>query len=285
MPRKLVLKISRCIGAFAFHACGRFKKVAMANLDLAFGGDLTQEAKTAVAVKSFQTACLMFLDIFWFSVFNSRRISAWVTMDSSCDHFFKASPGIIVSAHMGNWEIMAQAVALHGHPCLTVVAPLENPFVDKIMNRFRRMTGQQVKERQGAVRALMTCLKKGGKIALVLDQNTHPRDGGIFVPFFGVDAPVSKAAASLQIHTGADIVLTYCLAMDDGLYKICSLPPLQLNGKDPHSEKSVTCAITSLIESVIREHPDQWLWIYKRWKYIPADALPEKYPFYAKKIT
>lgn len=255
----------------------------MANIEIAFGSSLSEQAKREIIVESFRTACLVLLDIFWFSAFNSRRMAAYVTMDPSCEHFFKANPGIIISAHLGNWEVMAQAVAFHGHPCLSVVAPLNNPFVSGVMNRFRRMTGQQLKEKRGAIKSLITRLREGGKVALVLDQNTSPREGGAFVPFFGLEVPVSNVVALLSSHTGADIVFTYCVVEKKGVYRICSLPPLCVEDMIEPS-KDITCAIAALTEKAVREHPGQWLWIYKRWKYMPADAPRERYPFYARRF-
>jgi KDO2-lipid IV(A) lauroyltransferase len=128
---------------------------------------------------------------------------------------------------------------------------------------------------------MLKALRSGKRIALVLDQNTLPPDGGTFVPFFGLPVPMSRAAAMLSQRTGAPIVVGYGLAQPDGRYHMHCRPPLSLDGM---TEAAGTARIMAGLETVIREHPGQWLWMYKRWKHIPAGADGARYPFYARRM-
>jgi lauroyl/myristoyl acyltransferase len=223
------------------------------------------------------------LDLFWFGWRTHRRVGAHVSFDPSFDHYFKTAPLVAITAHLGNWEVMGLAAARHGEPAFSVAAPLDNRFVDRMLTRLREETGQQIAEQGGAVRTLLKALKHGGRTALLLDQNTLPRDGGVFVTLFGRPVPISKTAAGLASHSGAPIVFTYCVADEKGHYRAYALPPMKASGKRG-DEIEITQAIAGMLESVITKHPDQWLWMYKRWKYIPDGESPEQYPFYARRL-
>jgi lauroyl/myristoyl acyltransferase len=116
-----------------------------------------------------------------------------------------------------------------------------------------------------------------------MDQNILPQQGGEFVNLFGLPVPISKSAAGLASHTGAAIVFTYCVADTEGNYQAYALPPIRAS-EQRHQEKEVTHAIAQMLENVIKKHPDQWLWMYKRWKFIPDGKSPNEYPFYARRL-
>lgn len=281
LPRPALLRLARWLGTAAFHVDTRSRNIALANLDSAFGPALPAADKEAVVRRSFHVFAQVMLDLFWFSAFARKRILAHVTLDDSFRHYLDTEPVIAVTAHFGNWEVMGQAASAHGRPSVSVMAPLENPFATWILKRFRGATGQQVAEREGAVRTLIRALRHKGRVALLMDQNTLPEEGGVFVPFFGLPVPVSKAVHALSAHTGAAIVLTFCRANPDGSYTAFARPPLPPARADDPEEK-ITGLITNVVEEEIRKHPEQWLWMYKRWKFVPPGAPRDKYPYYAK---
>ena len=282
LPRSGILKLSHWLGNMAFRVCGKLRKIAMANLDVGFGSTLSRKDKEAIAHDSFRTFSLLLLDLFWFSVFVKKRMATYVHFDPSFDSLFNTKPAVVVTGHLGNWEVLGQAVTLRGNSIVSVVTPLANPFADRMLNRFRRLTGQKVATRKGAVRMLIKVLRSGGRTVLLMDQNTLPEDGGEFVNFFGLPVPVSKAAYALSDRTGADIVFVFCLA-EGAQYTAYATSPLKVH-KSNGSNKRITQTVAAMMEEAIRKHPGQWLWMYKRWKYIPQEANPEKYHFYARKV-
>ena len=118
-------------------------------------------------------------------------------------------------------------------------------------------------------------------MALLLDQNTLPAEGGTFVNFFGRSAPVSKAPAMLAQRTGAAILVTACLPIPGGRYRLSVCPPYRAEGV---SVESATQEILLRLEALIREHPGCWLWTYKRWKFVPPGAERADYPYYARML-
>jgi len=249
--------------------------MALANLDLAFP-EMSTEEKERIARESFCTFALMVVDLFWFGRFTARRVAKYVKFDSSFDLYFGQKPVILVTGHFGNWEVIGVSIGIQGDPCTSVAMPLINPFADRVLNRFRRLTGLNVTQRQGAVRTIMKVLKDGGKVALLIDQNTLPDEGGLFVEFFGLQVPVAKTVSTLSEHTGAHIVYTFCTADLDGVYTARA----SSGGLD--GDKSVQ-ALTAGLEAEIRRDPGKWLWMYKRWRYIPDGCSADKYPYYAER--
>ncbi|MBM4142494.1 MAG: lysophospholipid acyltransferase family protein [Lentisphaerae bacterium] len=278
LPRSGVARLARALGAAAYRASGRLRRVALANLDLALGGERTPGERAAIARESFRTSALVILDLLWFGRRSERRVRENVRFDVSCAAYFDTAPLIGVSAHIGNWEIMGQALALRGAPAVSVAAPLSNRAADRILNRIRGRTGQGVAYRRGAVRRLLQTLRRGGRVGLIMDQNTLPSEGGEFVTLFGVPAPVSRAAAALRAKTGAPVMFMFCTADDDGRYTVRGLPLFAAD------DRNLTRTLALTMEDVIRKYPGQWMWTYKRWKYVPPGADRTRYPFYARPV-
>jgi KDO2-lipid IV(A) lauroyltransferase len=278
-----VRRLAAWVGDAAYNLAGAERRVALANLEIAFGGRLPDAEKARIARQCFRSCALVGLDLFWFSRLTRKRLQDWVTFDPSFEHYFQTRPGIAVTAHLGNWEVMGLATGLRGHPAASVAMPLANPFVDRAVNRIRGLTGQTVVERAGAARKLLRRLREGGRAAFLLDQNTLPAEGGGFAPFFGLPAPVSLAAEVLARRSGAPVVPAFCVEDGRGRYRAYAKPPIAI-GADAGEGHAGTAAILATVEEEVRKWPDQWNWIYKRWKYIPAEAPAGRFPFYAERL-
>jgi KDO2-lipid IV(A) lauroyltransferase len=159
---------------------------------------------------------------------------------------------------------------------MAVVAPISNPLADRMLTRLRRLTGQEVTPREGAFKTLVRTLRDGGYVGLMMDQNTVPARGGEFVKFFGLPVPMSRAAAALEEKTAATVVFIFCLPDGRGNYTVRALRP------GPAGHGRTTQALAEAMEDVIRRDPGQWMWTYKRWKYIPPGASRDGFPFYAR---
>lgn len=282
LPRIAIVRMAMLAGGTGFRFARSMRRVARANLDLVYGESLTGEQKDAIGRQSFQTMALTLLDIFWFYRFTNRRLARWVTLDPSFEVCFAPGPIVAITAHFGNWEAMGQACASRGRSPVSVAAPLVNRLADAVLDRARRATGQVIVAQQGAVKELVRSLRDGQLVALLLDQNTHPREGGIFVPFFGRSVPVSRVPAALSLRTGAGLILAFCVPDSGGRYKAYARGPFGA-GQSGGSEESATAFIMSGIENEIRANPGCWLWMYKRWKFVPEGEDAQSYPFYANR--
>ncbi len=279
LPRCAVVWLARGAGSLAYRVARRERRVGLANLDTAYGDEKTPDEKAAIIREAFQTFALCGLDIFWFALFSRRRFSRHARLDKSLQYVLDEAPMITQTAHLGNWEMLAQASARAGIPVTSVVAPLSNPLADWALNLARRRAGETVVRRKGAVRALVRTLTKGGCPALVMDQNTLPDEGGAFIEFFGLPVPVSLAAGMLAVRRKVPMVFTYCVADRKGDYVAFCEPPLE----QPTDALEAARYFTRVTESVIRRDPGKWLWMYKRWKYVPEGTPMDRYPFYARR--
>jgi KDO2-lipid IV(A) lauroyltransferase len=225
----------------------------------------------------------MMLDLFWFSRHTADRVARYVIKDASFDRVRTTKPCILVTAHMGNWEVLGLATGMECGDVLSVASPLENPVADRVLNSVRVSTGQKIVQRQGAVRALLGWLRDGKRVALLLDQNTVPRDGGVFVDFFGLPVPVSRMPGAMHVRTGAAILPVFCTPEPGGYYRAWTLEPLARSCENC-PELEATRRIMRAIEGVIRQRPGDWLWMYRRWKYLPPGGPVSGYPRYARDL-
>ena len=284
LPRPLLVRLARLLGAAGAYVARRERRVAEANLELAFGASLSAAERRRILRRSFQTFALVLLDVLWFTRDSRARLTRHVHFDPElAQRLFVSKAHLCVTAHLGNWEILGQAVSLHGHPLHSVAAPLKNPRVEALFTPLRLLTGQVVLHKKGVLRPLLGILRSGKKVGILLDQNTRPSEGGLFVPFFGRHVCVASAPAALALHTKCEILFGYCLPSADGDYRVVfggALPP-QDKEAEGVDEETLTARILSIIEEAVRSHPEHWLWMYKRWKWVPPGIDSEAFPFYA----
>lgn len=180
---------------------------------------------------------------------------------------------LVMSAHLGNWELLPLVLGLNPYPATVVVRTLDRPAVDRVARRLRRSTGVEVIDKRGAVRPLLRALARGTVVGFLVDQNAT-RSESVFVPFFGRPASTSRAMAVLALRTGTPIVPMFTRRERGGWHRVIYHAPLApLAG--PSSDEPVTdltrrCA--EAVERAIREAPEQWLWIHDRWRTRPRSA-------------
>lgn len=288
LPRRAVVHLAGFFGRLAWLFSGHLRRVGRANLDIAFGDSLTPARKQKILRQAFSSFALVMLDMFWFSKDSENRIRKYVRFDESYETLKRREPKICLTAHLGNWELLGKAASFYGAPMVSVAAPLANEAINSLFNDMRGNTGQTVVSKGGAVRKLMQTLRDGGNIAVLLDQNTKPSRGGVFVDYFGLPVPVSSAVATLYLHTKARILFSCCMPDAGGFYK--TLPILEITppdtagmGKD-EAIQTITQAVAQATEQAVRDYPGNWLWMYKRWKYHAPGADTSRYPFYSKDL-
>lgn len=278
LSRSSVLALGRCLGRCGYRLLGRDRAIARANLEMAYGTALTRSQREAVIRESFGSFTRAILDSVWFLGHFSDRIRQWVQIEKSLDHWTAKGPVIAVTAHLGNWELLGQVGAFLGAPPLSVAARSRNPAIDRFFAAQREKNGMRIVWREGAMRALRQELAAGGRVALVLDQHIRPSEGAAWIRFFGRQAAMSPAAALLAQRFEARVLPAFCLALPDGRYQVFAHEPLPYDGA-----ADINQAIADVFEREIRAHPGQWLWMYKRWKYLPPGGRMQDYPFYARR--
>jgi KDO2-lipid IV(A) lauroyltransferase len=286
LPRSALLALARGAGKWMSRFSPRLKKLGMTNLDAVFGDTKTPEEKTEILQTSFSTFALTMLDLLWFTRHTSERIQKYVHLDPSLEQFFVHDKGFVcITAHLGNWEVISQIAALQGIEIAAIAATIKNKAVNQLLIQQREKSGQTIIPREGALRTLISRLRKNGKVAFLLDQNTPEKQGGIEISFMGFPTPISSAPAMLAYRTGSEIVFGFCTPQSDGSYLINSpgsiQPPPFEKGKDAEEiTRKLTQEIVGQIEAEIRRHPQHWLWAYKHWRRKPQKEYPANYPRY-----
>jgi Kdo2-lipid IVA lauroyltransferase/acyltransferase len=192
-------------------------------------------------------------------------------------------PVMMVIPHLGSWELFGHAATLSGIPTAAVAHELRNPYLERLVRRARTAHGLQIIHSTGAARGVVRAVRAGYNIGLLMDQNTRVRDGGAYVAFFGLPVTVTRAPAVLARRLGLALHVGACVRHAGGFQIVTeSLPQAPGAYAD---DLSLLQAVMAANEALIRRFPDQYLWTYRRWRYIPA-ALPvaeqRRYPFYAR---
>jgi Kdo2-lipid IVA lauroyltransferase/acyltransferase len=186
---------------------------------------------------------------------------------------------IFLTGHMSAWELAPFAQALHGNPLSFLARAVENSRVDALVNRYRCLSGNQPIEKNNAARAMLRVLHDGGTVGILADQNTS-LDEGIFVDFFGIPAATTTGLARIAQRTGAAVVPGFLL-WDDSIrkYRLRFEPAVAVQQTDDEEAdiRENTARFNRVIEEHVRAHPEQWLWVHKRWKNRPPGE-PSLYP-------
>lgn len=180
---------------------------------------------------------------------------------------------VVITAHIGNWELFAVLQALAGTKLTVVVRHIKNQSLDRMWNRVRTRFGLSVlfaKRRMGAMKEMLSALRRGEALALVIDQNM-PRDKGVFVEFFGRPANTMDLPALLQQRTHCIVIPAFMIRTTDSQgqvgHKVIVLDPIEASPDD--DRVSLTQRYTKAVEDIVRRYPEQWLWVHRRWKVQP----------------
>jgi KDO2-lipid IV(A) lauroyltransferase len=183
---------------------------------------------------------------------------------------------LILTAHFGNWELLAASHVLTAFPLSVVARPLDHPALDRLVARFRARSRAELINKHRALSEILSALRRQRMVGILLDQNASRREG-VFVPFFGIPASTSKGLALLALKTGAPVVPIFIRREPDGRHRVIVDPavPLSPTGDRDRDLVEATAAFTRIIEANVRQWPEQWLWIHRRWKTRPP-GRPEQ---------
>ena len=183
---------------------------------------------------------------------------------------------LFLTGHMSAWELAPFAQALYGYPLHFLVRPIANGRIDALVNSYRCRSGNRPIEKNRAARAMLKVLADGGTVGVLADHNTDIEES-VFVDFFGVPASTTSGLARLALRTDATVVPGF-LSWDPARrkYRLRFEPAVELarTGDDEADVVENTARFTRVIEDFVRAHPDQWLWVHRRWKTRPPGEPP-----------
>ena len=267
LPLNAAFGVAKAATRLLDTAIPKLRRVAIINLSFAFP-DLDETGRNQIADGVFQNVGRLLLTLARFPDMTASNISRWIQYEGLENYIQGKEQGrgiLVATAHLGNWELSAFAHALMTEPMNVMVRPLDNPLIDRIVEERRTRSGNRLLFKKDAARAVIRALKKNEAVGILIDQNTTPAEG-IFVNFFGKLACAGSAFVKLAHHTKAAVIPGFAL-WDDATkrYVLRFYPEVKMTD----DEAADTQRIHSQFEAIIRQHPEQWMWIHRRWKTRP----------------
>lgn len=272
LPRAYLRALGAAAGALAYHLDARHRAIGRGNLRAAYP-DLDSRQAGRILRRCWRHFGEVLFDTLAFPQLHRASLPEVVRIEGleHASQAWAARRGVILfSAHYGHWELAALVQGRLGFRLNLITRPLDNPRLERMLARLRTLSGNSVVHKRRAVREMVKALRDGEGVALLIDQDA--RDDGVFVPFFGRLASTTPTLAALALRTGAVVLPVFCVAQGGGAYRMIYQPPIPADPTGDRSEdiRRITAACTSTIEQWVRLHPEQWLWMHRRWKSKPT---------------
>lgn len=270
LPEPAALAIGRGLGRAAFVLARRRRRVALAGLRRAFGTSLSGPALTALARANFAHYGTVLAEFLRLPLLSDEALQARFTisgLDRARAALARGRGLIILTAHVGNWEYLAAAQGAWGLDMLVITRRAHQPGVDRFWQQIRRARGTRFVDAYRSLGAVMRHLRGGGTVGMSIDQHEGGTTG-VRVPFFGEEAGTVKAPAMLAARTGAPVILLLSWRDRDGRHhaSFSEEIPLAEAGDLASMVAQTTQRYNAMVEAFVREHPEQWTWVHRRWK-------------------
>jgi KDO2-lipid IV(A) lauroyltransferase len=273
-PPALAIGLARLYARLLDGVLPRLRRVACRNLSMALP-ELGAERLREIVDGVFRSIARVLVTFAKFPAIGPDNVKQWIRCEGLeyVEEALRQGRGVLfATAHLGNWELSAYAYALLAEPMDVVVRPLDNPLIDAMIERRRSLSGNRMIGKKEYARSILKALAANRAVGILVDQNSAA-DTGVFVDFFGVKACAGVGLAKLAARSGAAVIPGFAMWEEaENRYVLRFRPPVPITGDAAHD----TQLVQSELERAIRQYPDQWLWIHRRWKTRPPDA-PEIY--------
>ncbi len=253
----------------------RLRRTAEINLTFAWPDrDAAWRAQTIDGI--FRSIGRLLVAFARFPQIGKHNVAEWIRYEGF-EHYEQAKANgkgvLFATAHLGNWELSAYAHALLTEPMDVVVRPLDNPLIDDIVETRRALSGNALLSKREFVRSILLALRDNRPVGVLVDQNSSIENAA-FVPFFGKPASTNLSFAKLAARSEAAVIPGFAVWSEaERRYILRFYPAVPMTGDAADD----TARIQAALEAAIREYPDQWLWIHRRWKTRPSGE-PALYP-------
>ena len=289
LPERVVFSFAELLARLAYRVDKRHREVAAENLLAAFPekSDVERDRILRGCYRHFSALVIeIALLPRKLHVGNWRNYASLPDGVQMMPHLLSDRPVLIVCAHFGNWELAGFALGLFGFRTYAIARVLDNPHLERFLKEFRQGTGQTIIAKKDDFDRLTEVMQKGAKVATLADQDAGPR--GVFINFFGRPASAHKAVALLSIEFDAPLMVTGTprvgpIEQARMQYAIrCAeiIDPRDYIGRSD-AVKAITQRYHAALESLIRQYPEQYFWLHRRWKSRPPEkrtAIPARNP-------
>ncbi len=279
MPWCVSRAVGALVGSLSHRLDARHRHLALDAVSRAFPEKSAAEHR-AIVRGCYQHLCMVAMDFARMATLSREKVAAlWAITEDQFRLFEgfqeRKEAVIFVTGHVGLWEMCGLGATAQGFSLVSIARPLDNDYINTLVDGIRERFGQRILAKKGALRAALRALKDGKSVGMLLDQNAGKH--GVFVPLFGRLASTLPTAAEMALRAGVKIA---CVAAwrdaAAGVHRLRLgkiIEPGKWKGPrdDRYKEevRRITAEYTSEIENAVREHPEQWLWLHRRWKTRP----------------
>jgi KDO2-lipid IV(A) lauroyltransferase len=283
LPQSFWMGLARVLGSTAFVVDGRARRVAMGNLQAAFGERFSEAERRKIARESFQHFSRTMLELLWSPHLNSQNLSRYIDMVNA-DEIKRLRPAghfIVAVYHYSNWEWLSAACGYSQIRGPIISQEFKNSLLDPIFKNLRERPGHELIPQHRAIIRMYKALKRNRAVALLIDLTLPPRDGAVVIDCFGLKTSVTAAHAWLHKQTGAPIFPAHAEPLPGGRYRVIFHPTIR-DAQDK-SEQEIAQMCWDGFQPYVERNPAPWLWMYKHWRYKPSKS-DRAYPFYAQTL-
>ncbi len=278
LPRPLAHAAGMGLARLVYLLHPRLRKVGLRNLEIAFP-EMPPAERRRVLRGEFDNLGRLLAEFCRFPRLtraNVERVAIYEGLENYVAARERGKGVLFLTAHLGGWELGSFVHSLHGYPIREVIRPLDNPYLNRLVERYRTLHSNTTVDKQEFARGLLAAMRAGETVGVLMDTNMTPPQG-VFVPFFGVPACTASGIARVALRTDAAVVPAFTIwNAGERRYHIHFEPALQLvcTGDDEADAVANTALFTRVLEQFVRRYPEQWLWVHRRWKTRPPGEEP-----------
>ena len=281
LSRRACFHLAQFLGSIISIFDRHGRKVALSNLEVAFGDEFSISERRKIVRESFQHFARTMLDLLWSARLTRENFTRYIEVGNFEEVARSTGPErsfIMACYHYSNFEWLSMAGGYCGVTGTIVSQEFKNSLLDPIFKRLRERCGHNFIPRERGIIRLYKVLRRKGVTALLVDLTIPPDQGAVAIDCFGLKTSVTSAHAWLHERTGIPIVPAHCEPLSNGRYRIVAHPKIENTAG--MTLQQITQACWKSFEPYVRKNPAPWLWVYKHWRYKPINA-ERHYPFYA----
>jgi KDO2-lipid IV(A) lauroyltransferase len=273
LPRRLARVLVRLLTLTCYLGLSRLRRTGERNLELALP-ELPGPERNRILRNVFRNLGWQLVEFCRMPRYTAANTRNWIRTEGQ-EHYLAAEARgkgvLILTGHLGAWELSSFYHSLMGHPMGMVIRRLDNRLLDEYVNGIRCLHGNRVLHKDDFARGLLTAMRAGQPVGILMDTNMTPPQG-VFVKFFGLTACTASGLARVALKTGAAVLPGFCLWEEKEQQYVLHFGPELKFTRTAHPENDIlalTQQCNDVLESWIRRYPGQWLWIHRRWKTRP----------------
>jgi len=270
LPEGFSLWMGRQLGRLVYYLDREHRKVALQNLHTAFGQEKSEAELRTIAKTTFQNLGMMTIEFFRIPRTDVEAFKKKVVvegLDEAMELLKKERGILLLLSHFGNWELMGLMSKVVGNPIIVIAKPMKNRYVDQFITRIRQAAGLEIIPPEKASRKVIRALSENRAVGILIDQRAK-RSEGVWADFFGRKAPTTPGLALLALKTGAPVLPVFMIRNGFQKHRLLIKEPLELihTGNVKKDVEANTQLINHTLELMIRQYPDQWFWVHRRWE-------------------